>query len=294
MAGIEQGSGGDFAPLGLPTRVLADDPALAACAEALFGDWPAAAPPAAPAIVLRLEAGAPSTDVSFRVEVEGSRLRLVGRSVRGEADAAGGTGRAAIPANADDAIRRELIDTLFLFLATRRGRTPLHAAGIFVGGTALALAGPSGSGKSSLALAAAQRGLAVLSDDMLFVGPGPLIHGYPRPIHLLPDEAPVGAEGRRARNGSVKAAVPIAPGLAATGPFDDGVLVVLRRGSNVALAPIPAAEAASSLARLDPGFDLLAEQSAAAIAELARSGAWALTLGRDPAEAIDRLVDRFG
>ena len=51
----------------------------------------------------------------------------------------------------------------------QRGLLPLHASAIAVTGRAVALAGPSGVGKSTLAAAFSTRGHAVLSDDICIV-----------------------------------------------------------------------------------------------------------------------------
>jgi hypothetical protein len=51
----------------------------------------------------------------------------------------------------------------------QRGLVPLHASAISMNGRAVALAGPSGVGKSTLAAAFSTRGYAVLSDDICIV-----------------------------------------------------------------------------------------------------------------------------
>lgn len=51
----------------------------------------------------------------------------------------------------------------------QRGLLPLHAAVVTIGGRALAVAGPSTSGKSTLAAALAARGHSVLADDACVV-----------------------------------------------------------------------------------------------------------------------------
>ncbi|MFX9020101.1 hypothetical protein ABTN35_21005, partial [Acinetobacter baumannii] len=48
----------------------------------------------------------------------------------------------------------------------RRGQLPLHAACVARDGRALALAGPSGRGKSTLAAALAASGWTALTDDV--------------------------------------------------------------------------------------------------------------------------------
>jgi hypothetical protein len=51
----------------------------------------------------------------------------------------------------------------------QRGRYPLHASSVAKGGTVLALAGDSGSGKSALAAALHARGLDLVADDITAV-----------------------------------------------------------------------------------------------------------------------------
>jgi hypothetical protein len=75
------------------------------------------------------------------------------------------------------------------FILRLRGVTCLHASAIAVGGRAIALVGPSGSGKSSTAAAFAQLGYGVLSDDVVPLtdpGDGFIVQpAYPR-IRLWP------------------------------------------------------------------------------------------------------------
>lgn len=70
-----------------------------------------------------------------------------------------------LPPDAPD-IRAFLLSTIFGILCFRRGLLPLHASCVRVGDRAVALAGPSGMGKSTLAAALLQRGHAVLADDV--------------------------------------------------------------------------------------------------------------------------------
>ncbi len=55
-----------------------------------------------------------------------------------------------------------------------RGRSPelLHATAVSVGGKGILLLGPSGSGKSDLALRLIDRGATLISDDGVLVAPG--------------------------------------------------------------------------------------------------------------------------
>lgn len=56
-------------------------------------------------------------------------------------------------------------------LCHQRGAFPLHAACLDVGGRTVALAGATGAGKSTLALALLRRGHAVLADDLTVLRP---------------------------------------------------------------------------------------------------------------------------
>jgi energy-coupling factor transporter ATP-binding protein EcfA2 len=59
-------------------------------------------------------------------------------------------------------------------------RVHLHASGALFDGRAILAVGPSGAGKSSLALAWAELGLPVLGDDLVLVGEGGWVTGFPR------------------------------------------------------------------------------------------------------------------
>jgi hypothetical protein len=282
---------------GIATLIIADDPRLLATARAALVDWLTEAPMPEPEITLRLARDdGPADWVSPAIRVEGSRLTIEGDRIRGEADATTGNARCRVPArliDAPGALADQIIDPLLLFLATRRGRTPLHASGVMIGDTVLVLAGTSGSGKSTLAVAAMARGLQVLSDDTLYVEHdiGLRVWGVPRPIHVFPDDAPPGDHETRLRNGKLKRAIYLAAGRRYA---DHAALIVLARGDTPALEAIAPEEATRHLAKLEPGFDLLPEESAAAVAALAAGGAWRLRLTHDPYAAIALLQEAFG
>ena len=282
------------APLGVPTWLIADDPrllaaAVAACPTSEHAD-------SGNGIEIRLEiASTPSSNLSCRIEVEGSRIRVTGADFAGVAEADARSGRCLVPQRLVDdpqLLAAELLDPILLFLLTRSGRTPLHAAGIVINGTAVLLSGPGGSGKSSLAHAAARRGLPILSDDTVYVQLQPRLRfwGLPGPIHLLPGDAPPGDHGIRLRGGRSKAAVGVPPG-GTRSNADQAILVLLERGGAVpVLTPMTPSDATAALAKLEPGFDLLPEQSAAVAEALVAAGAWKLTLSSRPDEAIDCLL----
>ena len=281
---------------GIPTVLIADDPDLLATACAAYPDWAVDEPEGEPQIEIRLETeSAPSTAVSFGIHVKGSRLTLAGADFQGQADAGAKTAACTVPRRLigdPEALAAEITDTLLLFLLTRSGRTPVHAAGILLEATALVLMGASGSGKSTLALAAARRGLGVLSDDTLYVQLEPRLRlwGLPRPIHVFPADAPPGSHPTRDRGGKRKSVIPIA---SAATTADSAVAVLLEHGEQLALTEIEPEAAKAALPPIEPGFDLLPEQSARAADALLKRGAWRLTLTRDPDAAIDLLLRQF-
>ena len=197
-------------------------------------------------------------------------------------------------AAAPERLARDVLEPVLLFLLTRRGRTPIHAAGVVIGERTVILAGASGAGKSCLALAATAAGFPLLSDDTLFVerGSPPTIWALPRPIHVFDEDvrgAPAGPE--RLRNGKFKRAV--AGGRRLSVSRRPPALCLLVRRTEASLAPLSEAEALAALPPLEPGFDLLADEINAVFAKLAEGGAWRLTLSADAADAIALLRARF-
>jgi hypothetical protein len=101
----------------------------------------------------------------------------------------------------DDTLRHLLLDQVLPLALSRRGRVLLHASAVHVPGIgALAFAGPTGRGKSTLAAALASRGGRILSDDCLVVEPRPgglhVLPSYPG-LRLWPD-----ARSRALRRGT--------------------------------------------------------------------------------------------
>ncbi len=285
-----------LAPLGLPLRIDAETPELAACVEAACVSWRGAkgAAGAGLRIALRLDPGLRGTGEA-RIEVAGREMGLAGPGVAGRALADERRAHAAVSPDYLAAPLRlldEVLEPLALFLLARNGRTPVHAAGFVIGGVPVVAAGPSGSGKSCLALAADAAGWPVLSDDTVYLdaGPEPRLWGWPGAVHLLPADCPGGSAATRLRNGRLKHAV--APLNAVSAPVCavDASLCILVHGQNVALEPLSPREALRRLAPLEPGFDLLTDEIAAAHAFLARNGAWLLTLSPRPPEAIALLA----
>lgn len=291
-----------FLPLDVPMLVMADDSVLLATVEAACADWLVEAPKDTARIEITLELdrasvrGTSTAGLSAAIRVDGSRLVITGCGIDGWADGDSGRARCIVPRRylgEPQALAADLLDTLMLFLLSRAGgRTPLHAAGVMIGQTAWVLAGRSGMGKSTLALRAAVRGLPVLSEDSVHVQLEPALRvwGFDRPIHVFEAEAPPGDHAVRLRAGKRKAVVPLPRAAAGVRHADRAQLVLLARGTHPMLERVSPETAMAELARLDEGFDLLAAQSARAVAALAAQGVWRLTLSADPEAALDLLL----
>lgn len=278
--------------MGVPIQVEAD-PKFAGIAESALSGWGGAVEPGARRLSIGI-ASAPRLRGSepLRIEVDGGRLRIRGALVAAEADAASGTARCRLaPALADDPgfVREQILDPLLLFLLSRSGRTPVHASAFLIDDVAVLLAGPSGSGKSCLAVAAHRAGFEVLSDDTVHVQLELelRIWGVPRPARLYPKDA--AREGPlHLRNGKLKQLVTL--GSAPAAPARKVFVCRLAKGTRAELQELSAAEAEMLFEPLEPGFNLLASDIRAASRALVRNGAWRLTLSDDPSDAITLLA----
>ncbi len=184
----------------------------------------------------------------------------------------------------------EAVNTVVMYLVAHAGRIPVHASAIMLQDVAVVLAGPSGSGKSSLALAAAQAGMDVLSEDTVFVQlrPGLRLWSRTDAIHVLESDAPVGTLGAmRFRSGRWKRILPLAaqPNFA-----DRAVLCVLAPGDGLSLTPMTATDAIVALtAKPEPGYEFYGARANEAVRMLAGNGAWRLTLSKSPRAAIELI-----
>jgi hypothetical protein len=76
----------------------------------------------------------------------------------------------AAPEIPDETVRHLFLDQILLLVLAHAGNAVLHASAVARGGDAVAFLGPSGRGKTTLALAMCQDGLALLADDGLVLG----------------------------------------------------------------------------------------------------------------------------
>ena len=277
-------------PLGIATRIIADDTLLLDAAIANFAAQLEEVRATNPEITIRLRWNDYAADeVGFSVAVEGSSLRLRGAGTSGWADARRRTAECEVGRGSLEV--GEVAETLLLFLLTRSGRAPLHAAAVMIGDHAVLLAGPSGSGKSSLALAAQRQGLEVLAEDTTYLQASPLrAWGWPGPIHLLPADAPAGAYAERIRGGRSKLAIPLRrPRLRS----DKMALVAIEPGARLGLERAPRDWLVDRLAAVEPGFDLLRGPIRKALEQVAAAGGWRMTLDDSPDRAIATLREHF-
>jgi hypothetical protein len=182
-------------------------------------------------------------------------------------------------------------------------RYPVHAAVIARGPVALILAGPAGTGKSTLALQAHRQGLNVLSDDIAYVQLKPVFRVWgdlPGRVYLtldagahfpdLADHAPT-----LLANGTEKLLVRFPYEWSGRGGRDPmasrvGVCLVERNGGRASLGTASPQEVQAFLSRelgiarplFGPGMD-------EAVALLAQGSRWKLSLSADPADALPFL-----
>ena len=233
---------------------------------------------------------------SDSVRVDGMELNIVRDGIFLQASGARGRGACLFPdALPDNDVISEAINTVAMFLVAQTGRIPVHASAVMFGERAIVLAGRSGAGKSSLALAADRAGYAVLSDDTIFVQiePSFALWALPQAIHVFEKDAAGHVQnGMRYRSGRWKHVLPIA---APRYRADQATLCVLARGGDVSLAPMTAADAVEALTREpEPGYEFYGTRAGEAVRAVAQGGAWRLTLSHDPEEAIRLLAAAFG
>lgn len=296
-----------YAVLGIPVRYESNAPQVLAVAEEAFGCWRGAAPAdgwaAAHPVVVRVhvapgpELPGPPVNVAARLRGDaGLSLRAPGvrafaHSGRRAAVARVTTGFLKQPAH----FRYSVLEAMTLFIVTALDRQPIHAAAVMRGRTALLLAGRSGVGKSTLAYAALQAGLGVLSEDCVFLqeAPVPRVWGLPGFVHLHADAVRWFPELRhvsaRVRNaGDVKLAVPSRG--AVVGVERAGICLVAR-GARPGLERLPPAEIERAFVEnLEQGFDLFADTIGPRVHRLAEHGGWRLTLPDSPRDAVPYLV----
>jgi hypothetical protein len=290
--------------LGVPVRFRSNSAAVLAAVHESFGRWVTESVAGDPQVDYRIilhpgtEARAVRAPVTPRMP-DPDRVFLHTAGSLGVVDLRRGDAVAYVTEGllADtEHFRYTLLEGLTLVLVATHDRLPVHAAMIARRGVAVALAGPSGRGKSTVAYAAQRRGWRVLADDGVYVQTSPALRiwGRPAPL-LLPGDArdrfPELAEREPTRQASGKLKIPVDSGLVSQpDPVPEAVVCVLDRGPVATIEPLPPAELVAALIRdLEPGLELYGDAPARVAGMLAARGGWRLTLSADPAEAVGLL-----
>jgi hypothetical protein len=197
--------------------------------------------------------------------------------------------------------RVTILHFLVLITITVKDRTPIHAALIGRGDAALLLVGAAGTGKSTLAYAAAQAGWDVLSDDAAYVQLEPhRVWGTGSSVLLLDDAALHFPELRGHSlttfpTGKRKLMATASAGPPRLSVSRAGICVLERSGGAVRVYPISPDEIQRTLTFDPAGAGIrFGERLPRAAAWLAASGGWRLSLSSDPREAVPALEEMIG
>lgn len=297
--------------MGEPLLFETNDDALLSAADDVFGRYQDACPAEGDPLVVRLlvHESAVSLDLPRRAvyRTQGHLLSLIltpfdSAVVDLERGFAFGIIRPQL-ARDERRVRDQLITTLALaMLGPARQFFPLHAACVVRSGLSFLLAGPSGVGKSTLAMACARRGYQVVSEDVVHIGTRahPLkVWGMPWHFQLLPDSVRFFPElgdltPRAQTNGEEKLELDLEallPG--STRLFaPPGPILLLERGERPRIEPLPRGDLGE---RLEPvwswqmGWRAEMEQ---VFEHLLTFGLYRFVLSNTPGESAE-LLDEF-
>ena len=204
---------------------------------------------------------------------------------------------------ADEAtLRRSYIEGPALAMAAvTRGYIVVHASGIARDGIGVALHGSEGSGKTTLAVASARRGIDVFAEDGVFVRAGPEgleFWGLPWVQRLVPDAVGhfpelAGLTPRLQPNRELKVEVDldrVYPGRAHPSAHPAAVVVLARDGSST--VAIERLDPGSAATELEVHWTWPLEWTAAhelATAKLLELPVYRLLVNDNPEEAVDAL-----
>jgi len=197
-----------------------------------------------------------------------------------------------------------VLHTVTLPLVDTFDRYPVHAAVIARGPVALLLAGPAGTGKSTLAFEAHRAGLSVLSDDVCHVQLKPVFRVWgeiPGQVYLTPTAGArfpelAGQAPSLVANGLAKLFVQFpyswsAPGGRAPMATVAGVCLLRRDGAPARAAPATREEIITFLREgLGIARVMLGGRLDDALASVAAGGGWKLSLSDNPTEAIPLIA----
>jgi hypothetical protein len=199
-------------------------------------------------------------------------------------------------------LRHTVVEALGLSMLAGRGYIAVHAACLVVDGVGVVIQAPAGTGKSTLAYAAARRGIGVLAEDAVFArlaeDDGAELWGAPWRLHLLPDAPGLfpelrGLERRRQMNGEWKLEVDVAASFpsVAVPCAPAGPQVLLRRGTGPGLRHLDAGEALDAFTAIWPWGLPWSSDLEAVAAALRGQGVIELQVTGPPDAALDQLLD---
>lgn len=302
--------------LGITVRFETNALALLEVIEETFGLWASLRPfpelISSESVAVRFtvhpgdEGDHPHAPLSYRMP-HFERVELTTPGSQGVADAT----RREVVARVTEALvadrahfRYGVLEALTLALLTRFDRVPFHAAGIVRDGRALLLAGPTGSGKSTLCYVAQRAGFEILADDAVYLQLTPPVRVWGIPGHLhLPVHAAAefpelaGTQPSLLANGKEKIAVDVRAAGAAVEPpvvMRAAICLLTRDGHGPSATSLePAALRTRLGARPEEGFDVFSAPLQRAADLLAREKGWVLDRGRSPQDSLPLLHRMF-
>jgi hypothetical protein len=290
----------EYPVLGIPVRFATNSDDIFTIVENAFGGWDCLPPSdrldAVP-MVVRFTIGTTSEDVAdanghcpvAHSCPDADRVVASTHGSFGESDPSRRQVVAVVsPALVADRehFRETFLEALTFALLAAFDRHPIHAAAISNGSRAVLLAGPSGSGKSSLALVARNAGLRILGDDHVWIETVTKfrVWGAPRHIRLLSDKPSDDPRGKAVVRLDEARYDPSSYGA------DAATVCILARGSQASLARVDETTIVTALTeRIDPGFDRFPERHPTVVKQLAAGGGWRLILSENPDDALPFL-----
>jgi len=296
--------------LGIPVRFATNDRAVLNHIEAVFGHWRgvdasnAATPGAGADMRLFVHGGDEGADaepaVTYRCpDPMHWMVHTPGSLGIADLDRQSGVVYLTRQLVADEArFRVTILQFLVLITITVKDRTPFHAALIGRGDAALLLVGAAGTGKSTLAYAAAQAGWDVLSDDAAYVQLEPhRVWGTGSSVLLLDDTAhhfpELGGQPLTTfPTGKRKLVATAGAGPLRRWVTRAGICVLERSGGAVRGSPMSSEEIQRTLMYDPAGAGVrFGERLSRAAEWLAATGGWRLSLSPNPRDALPALED---
>jgi hypothetical protein len=292
--------------LGIPVRFATNDRAVFDHIEAVFGHWRGIDPLAPGGADMRFfvhdgdEGSAAEPIVTYRCpDPMHWMVHTPGSFGIADLDRQSGVAYVTRQLVADEArFRVTILNFLVLITITVKDRTPFHAAVIGRGDAAILLVGAAGTGKSTLAYAAAQAGWDVLSDDAAYVQLEPhRVWGTGSSVLLLDDTAQHfpelgGYPLTTFPTGKRKLVATASAGPPRRSVTRAGICLLERSGGPVRASAVSPEEIQRTLMYDPAGAGVrFGERLPRAAAWLAAGGGWRLSLSPNPRDALPALEE---